>query len=134
MSIIRKIPWWGWVGAVIIIVVVWQSFSGWAMSRRLYNVAIDQLREDQSSIVQQKDEWIRAREKQILDFQGEIDKIRSEKVSERAKAAESAAEVVRLREKIYELQFKIDHIIVSNDPDRIIDSLRRQGIRSIRIH
>lgn len=95
-------------------------------------MALDQLREDQTKIVHEKEKWIKTCENQILDLQKEVDKIQKEKAIERARAAESAAEVARLKGRINALQFQIDNIVVSDNPDVVLDSLRKQGIRSIK--
>jgi peptidoglycan hydrolase CwlO-like protein len=132
IDLAKKFPWWLWVALVVFIIFVWQTLSGGATSRKLYNMALDQLREDQTGVVQQRDEWIATCEKQILDLQDDIEKVQKEKAVERARAAEVAAEVVRLKGRINALQVQIDNIVVSNDPDIVLDSLRKLGIRSIK--
>ena len=129
---LKKVPWWGWVVIVIAVLFLVNYVSSRALNRSLFNLALDQFREDQGQVIQQRDEWIATCEKQILDLQKDIDRIQKEKAVEKGKAATSAAEVVRLKGRIDELQFKIDNIVVSNDPDIVLDSLRKQGIRSIK--
>jgi len=131
-SILKKVPWWGWIAIAIAILFLVNYASSRALNRSLFNMALDQLREDQGQVIQRKDEWIKTCEDQILDLQKDVEKVQKEKAIERARAAESAAEVVRLKGRIDELQFKIDNIVVSNDPDIVLDSLRKQGIRSIK--
>ena len=131
-SILKKVPWWGWIAIAIAILFLVNYASSRALNRSLFNMALDQLREDQCQVIQRKDEWIKTCEDQILDLQKDVEKVQKEKAIERARAAESAAEVVRLKGRIDELQFKIDNIVVSNDPDIVLDSLRKQGIRSIK--
>ena len=131
-SILKKVPWWGWIAIAIAILLLVNYASSKALNRSLFNMALDQLRKDQSQVIQQKDEWIKACEDQILDLQKDVERVQKEKAIEKARAAASAAEVVRLKGRIDELQFKIDNIVVSNDPDIVLDSLRKQGIRSIK--
>jgi peptidoglycan hydrolase CwlO-like protein len=132
LSILKKIPFWGWVAIAISILFLVNYASSRALNRSLFNMALDQLRKDQSQIVREKDEWIKTCEKQILDLRDDIEKVQKEKAIERARAAESAAEVVRLKGRINALQVQIDNIVVSHDPDAVLDSLRKQGIRSIK--
>jgi len=132
LSILKKVPLWGWVAIAIAILFLANYASSRALNRSLFNMALDQLREDQSQIVQQKTEEAEAFKKQNLDLKEEVKKVQKEKALERARAAESAAEVVRLKGRINALQVQIDNIIVSHDPDAVLDSLRKQGIRSIK--
>ena len=92
-------------------------------------MALDQLREDQSQIVHQSDEAIANFQQQVLGLQEDIKKVQQEKAIEKAKAAASAVEVTRLKGRIDALQYQIDHIIVSSDPDRILDDLQQKGFR-----
>lgn len=132
VAFVKRIPIKYWIVIVIAILFLINYASSRALNRSLFNMALDQLRKDQGQVIQQKDEWIKTCEDQILDLQNDIEKVQKEKTIERARAAQSAAEVVRLKGRNDELQFKIDNIIISNDPDIVLDSLRKQGIRSIR--
>ena len=131
-NLIKKIPLWGWIAIAIAILFLANYASSRALNRSLFNMALDQLREDRTGVVQQRDEWIATCEKQILDLQKDVERVQKEKAIEKARAAQSAAEVVRLKGRINALQDQIDNIIVSHDPDAVLDSLRKQGIRSIR--
>lgn len=129
---IKKIPWWGWVGAIVAILLLWQSLSGWAYSRKLYGMALDNLRKDESRVIRDKDEWIKVCESAILDLKKEVDKIGREKARVQLEANQSAVEVARLKGRINELQEMLKRIVISNDPDVVINDLKRYGLRSIR--
>jgi peptidoglycan hydrolase CwlO-like protein len=131
-NLIKKIPLWGWIAIAIAILFLANYASSRALNRSLFNMALDQLREDRTGVVQQRDEWIATCEKQILDLQKDVERVQKEKAIEKARAAQSAAEVVRLKGRINALQVQIDNIVVSHDPDAVLDSLRKQGIRSIK--
>jgi len=130
--VIKKIPWWGWVGAIVAILLSWQSLSGWAYSRKLYGMALDNLRKDESRVIRDKDEWIKVCESAILDLKKEVDKIGREKARVQLEANQSAVEVARLKGRINELQEMLKRIVISNDPDVVINDLKRYGLRSIR--
>jgi len=132
LNLVSRVPWWLWIAIAIAVLFLANYASSRALNRSLFNMALDQLREDQGQVIQKKEEWIATCEKQILDLQKDVERVQKEKSIERAKAAESAAEIVRLKGRIDALQFKIDNIVVSNDPDIVLDSLRKRGIRSIR--
>lgn len=129
---IKKIPWWGWVGAIVAILLLWQSLSGWAYSRKLYGMALDNLRKDESRVIRDKDEWIKVCESAILDLKKEVDKIEREKARVQLEANQSAVEVARLKGRINELQEMLKRIVISNDLDVVINDLKRYGLRSIR--
>jgi len=130
--VIKKIPWWGWVGAIVAILLLWQSLSGWAYSRKLYGMALDNLRKDESRVIRDKDEWIKVCESAILDLKKEVDKIEREKARVQLEANQSAVEVARLKGRINELQEMLKRIVISNDLDVVINDLKRYGLRSIR--
>jgi len=131
-KILSSVPLWGWIAIAIAILFLVNYVSARVLNRSLFNLALDQLRKDQSQIVQQKTEEAEAFKKQVLDLQNEVKKIQQEKAIEKAKAIASAAEVTRLKGRINDLQDQIDKILISNDPDVILDDLRRLGIRSIK--
>lgn len=132
IGLIKKVPWWVWIGTFVAILLIWQNLSGWAASRKLYNMALDQLREDQANVIEAKEEWIKTCEDEILRLQAEKERLQKEKAVVQKQAIESAVEVTRLKGKIGELQTQLQNIVVSDDPDRILDDLRRMGFSSVR--
>ncbi len=123
MSILKKVPWWGWLALALAIFFLWQSLSGWAMSRKFYGIALDQLRTDQSRVVKTLEEIVTQREKELADLYQEMERLKQQQALARA-------ETERLKGKIRELQNQRDTIVVPGDPDRIVDELRRRGIGS----
>lgn len=123
ISILKKIPWWGWFALAIAILFFWQSLSGWAASRKLYDMALDNLRIDQSKIVETLEEIITERERELANIYEELERVKQQQVQARA-------ETERLKGKIRELQAQRENILVPGDPDRLVDELRRFGIGS----
>jgi chromosome segregation ATPase len=134
ISFVKGIPWWLWVVAIIFIILIWQSVSGWGMSKKLYTMALDNLREDQTQIVKDRDEWIKTCEGEIAKLAAEKVQIQKEKFTLQTKNAQSAIEISRLTEENYDLQDRLNHIIISNDPDRLLEDLRGRGINIKRIN
>jgi peptidoglycan hydrolase CwlO-like protein len=132
IAFLKRIPWWFWLGVLVAILFIWQSLSGWAMSRKLYSMALDTIREDQSQVVETLQENQKMYEEEIARLQSEKERLQKEKALVQAQAIASAEEVTRLKGKIGALQYQIDHIIISDNPDRILDDLHRLGILSIR--
>ena len=123
LGFLKKIPWWAWLALAIAILFLWQSFSGWAATRKLYDMALDNLRQDQSRIVRILSETITEREKELAGLYEELDRIKAQQIQARA-------ETEKLKGRIRELQAQRENIVVPGDPDRIVDELRRHGISS----
>jgi len=131
MSILLK-RWWFWAGIVILVFILWQQVTAWSVSRKLYDTVLNNLREDQSKVIRIMEENMEGYEQEIGRLSTELELIKKEKRILKAKADKSAAEVIRLKGEIDELQIQLQNISVSDDPDRIIDDLRRMGFGSIR--
>lgn len=121
--------WWVWIAGIIVILLVWQGFSGWAMSRKLYTMALDNLRKDQTTIVEQQKQDIETFKQKVSDLQKEVIQVQKEKSVYKSQAIASANEVIQLKGKVNDLQNQIDNIRISDNPDSILLDLQRQGIR-----
>ena len=73
-------------------------------------------------------------EMEIARLQGEVERLQKKKVIVQAKTAQSATEVARLKGRINDLQIQIQSIVVSDNPDRILDDLHSLGFRSVKRH
>lgn len=96
------------------------------MSRKLYTMMLDEIRTDQARIVERKDEWIKTCEDEISRLQAEQEKIRKEKAIIQQRAALTATEVARLKGEVDALRVQLQNVVVPDDPDRIIDGLRKR--------
>jgi len=134
LSLIKKIPWWGWAALGVAILFSWQSFSGWAASRKLYDMALNQLREDRTQIIEEKEAYIKDCEDEISKLAGEKEALKKEKLIIQRQASESAAEIARLEGNVNALERQLQNITVGDDPDRLIDDLRKRGLSTIRRH
>ena len=133
ITFLKKIPWWVWIGAFVTVLLIWQNLSGWAMSRKLYTMALDNLRTDQTRVVETLQENQKMYEAEIANLQAEKERLQKEKATVQKQAVESAVEVTRLKGRIGELQTQLQNIIVSDDPSKIVEDLRELGLKSIRI-
>ncbi len=124
----KRVPWWGWVIAIVFIILVWQQMSSWAMSRKLYNMALDNLRQDESQAIKDKDAWIKSCEKEISQLANEKAEIEKKKAILEKKDIASTIEITRLIGNNNELQNRLNNIVTSDDPDRLIEDLQRRGI------
>jgi len=123
---IKSLPWWIWIAAIIGVIFLWQALSGWSMSRKYFNLAVQGLKTEESQALKDKDEYIKACEKDIQEKKAEIDQIKKEKAALQIDKVNSAAEVVRLKRSNDDLKRQIREIIIPDDPDRIIDDLRKR--------
>lgn len=126
LAILKKVPWWGWVGIGVAILVVWQGVTGAATVKSLYHQALDLLRSDQSKVVKTLEENAKIYEREIAKLNGQIEAIQKEKAKLAADKARSDMEIARLNGRINALQDELDKIVVSNDPDLVIKSLQRR--------
>lgn len=126
IEILKKFPWWVWVGGIIAIFVIWQAATGAALTRKLYNDVLDQLRTDQSQVVQTLEDNQKSYEAEITRLQDQITKLQKDKAALAQDAAKSKAELVRLTGKINELQDALSKIDISNDPDIVLRDLQKR--------
>jgi len=131
-KIVRAIPWWGWLIVIAVVYVAWQSYSGWAMSKKLYGMALKQLGKESADVTERKDEWIKTCEEEIKWLGEEKEQAIQDKLFWRQKSIESRKEVAQLKENNDALKKKLASIIISGDLDRIILDLNQRGLSSIR--
>ncbi len=91
-------------------------------------MALDNLRQDQSQIIKDKDEWIKSCEEEIGQLVEEKTKIEEKKAVLEKKDIALTAEITRLIGSNNELQNRLNNIITSDDPDRLLEDLQRRGI------
>jgi hypothetical protein len=123
LNFLKKLPWWTWLAAAIAIFILWQSISGWAASRKLYTMALDNLREDQSNVVRVLEENAKIYESELMRVTRELEALKQRQVAVRA-------ENQRLAGRVYELEREREAIIVPNDPNQIVDGFRSLGFKS----
>jgi peptidoglycan hydrolase CwlO-like protein len=125
-------PWWVWLIVLALVALLVDSVFGVGYQKKLFGLVLDQLRTDQTKVIQTLEKNMKGYESQILSYENEITAIRKEKSKIQAQYDSVAAERSILKEKIHELETKRQIIIISSDPDVIIGDLRRLGIQSIR--
>ena len=123
LEIIKKFPWWFWLATAIAVFILWQSVSGWAQSRKLYNMALDNLRHDQSNVVRVLEENAKMYESELMRVTRELEQLKQHQAAVRA-------ENQRLAGRVYELEREREAIIVPVDPDRLVDGFRKLGLSS----
>jgi len=129
ITFLKKLPWWIWIAAIIGVIILWQGLSGWSTSQKLYNMMLGDIKKDESQTIKDKEAWIKTCEDEILKIQKEKEGLQRERLIAQEAAAYSAKEVFRLKGENHALRIELKNIVVSDDPDRIIDDLQRRGIK-----
>ncbi len=124
---IRKIPWWAWIAAFVFILFLWQQLSGWAMSRKLYNMALDNLRTDQSRIVKTFEENQKMYEEEINRLNSQLDIIQKQKAIAQMESERLRGLVHEKDVQILALQKEREIIVVPADPNILADEFRKRG-------
>ena len=114
----------------VIVLLFWiGSVTG--TNSKLFNMALDNLRTDQSRIIKTLEENMTSYENEITNLQEQVARVQKDKASIQAQANQSNIEIARLKGKIYELQDALDRIRISDNPDAVIEDLHNYGIKSI---
>jgi len=130
---IKRIPWWAWIIGIVMVLFLINYASSFALNRSLFNMALDQLREDKTAILERLEKDKEARDKIITDLQKKMEIVQKQRA-----AAEAESEKLRglVREKdaqIFALKKEREAIIVSGDPDALVAELHRMGFKSARV-
>ena len=128
-NILKKIPWWIYVAAFVFIILVWQSMSGWAMSRKLYSMALDQLREDKTAIVEKLKQDQTEKAKAIADLQDKVKDVQRKRASAEAESQRLARLVNEKDTEIFRLKAERDAIVIPTDPNALADEFRKRGYK-----
>jgi len=134
VALLKKFPWWGWIIVVIAIFFLINYASSRALNRSLFNMALDQLREDQTAIIEAKEAYIEDCEAEILKLAEEKEILRKQKEAIQRQVNASAAEIARLEGNIRALEKKFRDIVVGTNVDELILDLNKRGLSTIRRH
>jgi peptidoglycan hydrolase CwlO-like protein len=132
LALIRKIPWWAWAVLLIVIVLIWQNLTGWAAARQVYTQALDNLRTDQSRVVEALQENQKMYEAEIAKLQTELEKVQKQKQEIVVQRNRLLSENEVYKGRIRELQAQRDSIVVPSDLAGIIDGFHKLGFGSVK--
>lgn len=131
-DLIRRISWWGWILIIVVVLFLFNYASSMMMNRSLFNVVLDSIRKDQIQALEDRDEQLKLVREQNKRYQEQVKEVQREKEVMRQRAERSAAEVARLKGENNALRQALQNVVVSNDPDRIIDDLNKMGYGPVR--
>jgi len=133
LSILRKVPWWGWVGLAVGILFFANWVNGSVYSGKLWNMVAEQIRTDQTRIIEVKEENEKMYEEEILRLQIDLDAIKAQKLAAQAETERLKGLVREKDGEILALKKEREAIVVPVDPRELVGELHRMGYRSGRI-
>lgn len=129
-AFVGRVPWWGWVAIALTVLLLWSWASGGVGS--LYRQVLDQLREDQSQVVTTLEQNLKTYEAEIGKLNDELAKVKSLQSVARAET-ERLKGVVREKDgEILALKKERETIVVSRDPNSLVNELHRMGYSTAR--
>lgn len=133
LNLLKKIPWWGWIAIAIAILFLVNYISSRALNRSLFNLALDQLREDKTAIVERLSKDKEQGDKTIAELQNQVKNVQQRRAAAEAESKRLARLVNEKNNEIIRLKAERDAIVIPTDPDKIVEDLRGLGLKSIRI-
>jgi len=129
MTFLKKVPWWGWVAIVIAILFLINYVSSRALNRSLFNMALDQLREDKTAIVEKLKQDQTEKAKVITDLQDKVKDVQRKRIAAEAESKRLARLVNEKNTEIDLLKKERDRIVIPTDPNALADEFRKRGYR-----
>ncbi len=115
------------IGIGVLVVLFWiGSITG--TNKKLYNMMINQLKTDESKLIADQKKYIAECEKEITKLAKDKEEIRKQKALVEKRDAEKNKEIELLSWRVNDLQNRLNNIVTSSDPDRLLEDLRSRGI------
>lgn len=129
LSIIKRVPWWAWVAIAVAIFFIVNQVSGNVYSRKLWNMVADQIREDQSRVVETLQENQKMYETEINRLQVELQTVKQQQAVARAETEKLRGLVREKDGQILALKRERELIVVPTDPNALLDEFRKRGYK-----
>ena len=127
---IKKIPWWGWVAIVIAILFLVNYISSRALNRSLFNLALDQIREDKTAIVERLKQDQKEKAQAISELKSQVKDVQQRRVVAEAESKRLARLVNEKNQEIIRLKAERDAIVIPVDINALADEFRKRGYRT----
>jgi cell division protein FtsB len=125
-GIIGKFPWWVWVGIFVAVLFAWQSVSGWAYSKKLWNIVM-------TDIIHDRDSAIETLEQEVEKLNKDKDAIAKKLTAAERNGSVLRAENTRLEGRNAFLEDQFNNLVQPSDPNALVRELQKRGYRIIRI-
>lgn len=132
LSFMKKMPLWLWVIVALAILLLVNQISASIGNRSMFNLVLDQIRTDQTQVVQTLEQNMKGYEAEIQRLTGEIDIVRKGQSIVRAENERLRGVVSEREAEIVALRRERENIIVSTDPDALVNDLHGLGFGTAR--
>ena len=129
LSILKKIPLWGWIAIAIAILFLANYASSRVLNRSLFNLALDQLREDKTAIVEKLKQDQVEKARAITDLESKVKDVQRKRAAAEAESKRLARLVNEKDTEIGRLKDERDRIVIPTDPNALADEFRKRGYR-----
>jgi len=129
LNLLKKIPWWGWIAIAIAILFLVNYISARALNRSLFNMALDQLREDKTTIVENLKKEQEKDRQAIAELESEVRDVEQKRIAAEAESLRLARLVNEKNAEIKKLKKERDAIVVPTDPNALADEFRKRGYK-----
>ena len=129
LNLLKKIPWWGWIAIAIAILFLVNYISARALNRSLFNMALDQLREDKTTIVENLKKEQEKDRQAIAELESEVRDVEQKRIAAEAESLRLARLVNEKNDEIIRLKKERDAIVIPTDPNALADEFRKRGYK-----
>jgi len=129
LSLIKKIPLWGWIAIAIAIFFLVNYASSRALNRSLFNMALDQLREDKTAIVEGLKQDQEEKARAISELQNQVKDVQRKRVAAEAESKRLERLVDEKNVEIIRLKKERDAIVIPTDLNALADEFRSRGYK-----
>ena len=127
LSVLKKIPLWGWIAIAIAILFLVNYASSRVLNRSLFNMALDQLREDKTAIVDRLQEDVQKGKEEKAQLQTKIEAVQKKAAAAEAESQRLKGLVNEKNAEILRLKKERDAIIIPVDINALADEFRKRG-------
>ena len=126
---IKKIPLWGWIAIAIAILFLVNYISSRALNRSLFNLVLDQIREDKTAIVERLKQDQKEKARAIVELQSQVKDVQQKRAVAEAESKRLARLVNEKDTEIGRLKDERDRIVIPTDPNALADEFRKRGYK-----
>jgi len=126
---IKKIPWWGWGAITISILLIINFASSRTLNRSLFNMALDQIREDKTAIVEGLKQDQKEKAQAISELKSQVKDIQQRRAAAEAESQRLVRLVNEKNNEIKKLKAERDAIVIPVDINALADEFRKRGYK-----